>query len=256
MNFATITQFPEIARWSTRFVGNSVSQRQLARQTGDFLRKLGHPVSVHSGFDRDLEKNVVVVSAEYDVDRDELGKRRYIGITLTTNPKSKKKIKFDEVMANSLSLDLLEALCHEYRHEHQYRVRDFDVYGVFKSTLKDVEERHQQEYLGIPDEIDAFAVNIAIRLWLIHGAAAYAKLQECEAMDYDSSPDLWGYFQAFGSQHEVTRRLIRKIVKNLNALNDWTSECIKNGIVSSDQLSLQSISSGSATYNLKQAISE
>ena len=256
MNFATITQFPKIAKWSKRFVGNSVSQRQLARQTGDFLRSLGHPVSVHSGSDRDLEKNTIVVSAEYDVDRDEMGKRLYIGITLTVNPKNTKKIKFDEVMVNSLSLDLLEALCHEYRHEHQYRTRDFDVYGDFKSTHKDIEERRQQEYLGIPDEIDAFAVNIAIRLWLLHGDNAYAKLQECEAIDYDSSPDLWGYFQAFGAQHNVTRKLIRKIVNHLNVLNDWKSECIKNGHVSADQLSLQSVTSGSATYNFKQAISE
>lgn len=256
MNFATITQFPEIAGWSKRFVGDSVSQRQLARRTGDLLRSLGHPVSVHSETDTDLEKNTVVVSAEYDVDRDEAGKRRYIGITIVVNPKSKKKLKFDEAMANSFALDVLEALCHEYRHEHQYRSRDFDVYGEFRSTHKDIEERRQQEYLGLPDEIDAFAVNIAIRLWLVHGSAAFAKLQECEVMDYESSPDLWGYFQAFGSDHAVTRRLARKIVKNLNALNDWKSECIKNGVVSSDQLSLQSVSSGSASYNLKQAISE
>jgi hypothetical protein len=256
MNFGAILQFPIIDEWSKKFIGTTVTQRLLARRTGDLLRGLGHPVSVHSDTDAELDRNTIVVSAEYDVERDELGKRRYIGITLVTNPKSTKKLKFDSDMANCLSLDIIEALCHEYRHEHQYRTRDFDVYGDFKSTHKDIEQRRQQEYLGIPDEIDAFSTNIAIRLWLIYGDDAYKKLQECETLDYEASPDLWGYLQSFGLHHNVTRRLVRKIVKNINQLCEWKSECIKTGIVGVNQFTLKSISSGSAAYNLKQAISE
>ena len=256
MNFETIIQFPTIAEWSKRFIGTTISQRQLSRRTGDLLRKLGHPVSVHSETDTDLDKNTVVISAEYDVERDEAGKRQYLNINIVVHPKSVKKLKFTEQMANSFSLDILEALCHEYRHEYQYRSRDFDLDGSFKSVDKDYELRRQQEYLGIPGEIDAFAVNIALRLWLLYGDDATAKLAECETMDYEASPDLWGYFHSFGADHKVVRRLVRKIVKNINMLNDWKSECIKNGVVGLNQFSLQGVSSGSASYNLKQAISE
>ena len=256
MNFRTIVQFPLIAEWSKKFVGTTVSQRLLARRTGDLLRSLGHPVSVHSDTDRDLDKNTVVVSAEYSVDRDEEGKRRYISITLVTNPKSIKKLKFDSVMSNIFAMDLLEALCHEYRHEYQYRSRDFEEDRSFRSTSKDYELRRQQEYLGIPGEIDAFAVNIAIRLWLVYGKEAHKRIKNGIEFEYQDSPDLWGYLNAFELEHEVNRRLIRKIIKNLNELNEWTSKCIEDGVVSQNQLTFQSVPSGSAAYNLKQAISE
>ena len=256
MNFKTIIQFPIIVEWSKKFIGTTISQRTLARRTGDLLRKLGHPLSVHSDTDRDLDKNMVVLSAEYSVDRDEAGKRRYISLTLVTHPKSSKKLTFTENMANAFAMDILEALCHEYRHEHQYRIRDFEEDVQYRSTAKDYDLRQQQEYLGIPGEIDAFAVNIAIRLWLIHGDSAINKLGEAGALNYDSSPDLWGYYQAFGVQHEICRRLTRKITKNIHQLNNWKSECIKNGVVSENQLAFQGVASGSASYNLKQSISE
>jgi hypothetical protein len=256
MNFKTILQFPIIAEWSEKFVGTVISQRQLSRRTGDLLRSLGHPISVHSSTDRDLDKNVVVLSAEYDVDRDEAGKRRYLSITITVHPKSVKKIMFDANMSSAFAMDLLEALCHEYRHEHQYRIRDFEEDRQFKSVIADYDLRKQQEYLGIPGEIDAFAVNIAIRLWLFYGDDALKKLSESGLLTYESSPDLWGYFNAFGLQHKVCRRLARKITKNLQELDAWKSERIKGGAMCQDQFTLQSVPSSSASYNFKQAVSE
>lgn len=250
MNFKTIIQFPEITRWSNKLVGLPISQRQLARRTGDMLRGMGHPVFIHSDVNKELDRNTVVINAEYDVDRDELGKRRYIRLTLVVHPKSAKKLKFDDTMSSKFALEILEAMCHEYQHEHQYRAREFELGGDYRSADKDYELREQQEYLGIPDEIDAFAVNIGLRLWLLHGADAKSKITACEAMDYDASPDLWGYFQAFGSDHYITRRLIRKIVKNIDLLDAWKSECIKNGVVGDNKFTLKSITSGPATHNL------
>ena len=238
MNFETICQFPVISGWSEKFIGVTLTQRQLARRTGDLLRALGHPVMVHCGTDRNVDKNTVVISAEYDVNRDESGKKRYMSLTLVTNPKSVSKITFDSYQSANYSLDIIEALCHEYQHQHQYRSREFSEEIMYASKDSDYDVQRQQEYLGTPGEIDAFAVNIAIRLWLLHGTAATSRLGEMGLLNYDESPDLWGYSEVFGVGHAVVKRLARKIAKNLNLLADWKLKRIEHWAVSDNQFAL------------------
>lgn len=225
MNYKTIDQFPIVAGWADRLPEIPISQRQLARRTGDLLRSLGHPVTVHSGIDRDLDKNTIVITAEYDVEKDEAHKKRYIHLTLVTHPKTSKKIKFDKKMSINYALDLVETMCHEYRHEYQFRARDFEDDGIFRSHDKNYEKRQQQEYLGIPGEIDAFAVNIATRMWLLYGKNSLKKLSEGGKLTYESSPDLWGYYDAFGLQHSVCKRVVRKIANNIHKLCEWKPTC-------------------------------
>jgi hypothetical protein len=100
-------------------------------------------------------------------------------------------------------MEIIEALVHEYQHVYQYRIRDYMLNAAYKSSEEDLELRSDQEYLGQMDEIDAYAVNIAVRQYI-------RKDQQ--------SLDLNKYRKTFGSDHWVVRRLLKKISKRLQYL--------------------------------------
>jgi hypothetical protein len=235
MNFKAISQFPVIAGWSRRFIGETLTQRKLARRTGDLLRALGHPVRVHSATDRNLERNTVVISAEYHVERDEAGKKNYLSITLVVHPASTNRLKFDDMSSALYSLDIVESLSHEYQHEYQYRTRDFELDGEFYSKSTEHDVKSQEEYLGIPGEIDAFSVNIAIRLWILYGDETGKRLSDASNLEYYDSPDFCAYRDTFGLDHSITRKLIRKISKNIQLLDAWKLESVQAGRMSDNQ---------------------
>lgn len=234
MHYKTIDQFPEIAKWFGSFVNVKTSQRRLARGLGDLLRRYGHPVSVHSDVDKELDRNTLIVSAEYDIEEDEEGKSRYIHLTLITNPKSTTRLVLNKDAARDISMDVLEALVHEYQHEHQHRSRNFQIDQPFRSVDRDHYKRSQQEYLGMLGEIDAFASNIALRYWILYGNNAMSMISEGSKLKFDTSPDLWGYYEAFGPNHIIIKRLISKICKNIQSLIERNLERIKNGIVNTN----------------------
>lgn len=65
---------------------------------------------------------------------------------------------------NGLVFDLLCVLGHEYVHLHQSRKRNFNAGKEYKSTTKDPKIKENQEYLGIPDEVDAYSFSAAAQM--------------------------------------------------------------------------------------------
>ena len=77
--------------------------------------------------------------------------------------------------------------------------------STYVSLEEDIELRADQEYLGSMDEIDAYAVNIAVRFYITRQQV---------------SLDLDNYRRTFGSDHWVVRRLLKKISKRLHYLEN------------------------------------
>jgi len=113
-------------------------------------------------------------------------------------------------MADKMAIDLVETLIHEYEHQRQFRHRRYRYHrNTYKSDHRDPTKKADQEYLGDPDEIDAYAQNIAARQYLMK-----YKLNITSASKINS-PDLKQYYKAFGKDHEVTKLLLRKVKANV-----------------------------------------
>lgn len=213
-----LDQFKQIQTWTRALEGRTLSMSQLIGRTGSMLRKLGHPVMMSRCYDENLDPNHLAVSASYYWDLDEEGEDRYLEIVLTCHPDSKQAITISNYSATWLPYDIVESLCHEYRHQEQYRKRAFKQDSEYPSKHEDLALRRSQSYLGMPSEIDAFGYNIAVRLWLIYGAQALEHLKNPQSWSYEDSPDFYGYLLAFGLKHHITRKLYKKISKNLHQL--------------------------------------
>lgn len=57
-----------------------------------------------------------------------------------------------------------DTILHELIHMRQYRRRGFETVNGYSSVSKNIELHAEQNYLGCPDEIDAFSFNIACEL--------------------------------------------------------------------------------------------
>ena len=106
---------------------------------------------------------------------------------------------------------LIDTIKHELRHRYQYEQRDY------------APQRLSESYLSNPDEIDAFAVNIADELYREYGDAArinFKNLNETAlARNVHGelvSPSLYGYWREHFNTSDVMKSLIRKTVKHLN----------------------------------------
>ena len=154
-----------------------------------------------------LEPEQFSFGAEYSFDADERGQRQF-GLGLFMNHPKNEKYLITQRRADIMSIEITEALLHEYEHQRQYRSRRYrSIKHVYRSDGRNYTEKENKEYLGHPDEIDAFATNIAARLFL------YAFVYEKH--DLAESSDMLMYYEHFGRRHPITRLMERRIQQKL-----------------------------------------
>jgi hypothetical protein len=118
-----VKEYNEISNWIVPLIGKSITPRSLARRLGSFLNKT-HSIRVRS-FEADdeyLDPGDFSIGAEYDPDLDQNYKKQII-INLIINHPKKKPWEITSDIADRFTLELVEALVHEYQHQHQYRSR-------------------------------------------------------------------------------------------------------------------------------------
>jgi hypothetical protein len=107
-------------------------------------------------------------------------------------------------------------LKHEFLHQKQARARNFE-----EPTMGKDDRDTSYEYMSRPDEIEAYAMNIADELVKKadkDGALALLRMANKTAQFKDKmgnllSPDLFAYMGMwnFNSKHPVIKRLLKKI---------------------------------------------
>lgn len=202
-------EYKHISEWLSTLVGEKITPRNLVKRLGKHLNKHQHPVRVklYTGARGALELGEFTIGAEYDPNLDEIQKKQFILDFIFNWPKTAPVLITPE-MADKLALDLLETLIHEYEHQRQFRSRRYRSHKhKYVSDHKDPSKRADQEYLGDPDEIDAYAQNIAARHYILK-----YKLNTNVRLD---SPDLKQYYKTFGREHEVTKLLLKKVRANI-----------------------------------------
>ena len=204
-------EYNHISKWAANLIGRKITPRSLVKILGKHLNKHQHPVRVklYAGAKGALEPNEWTIGAEYDPGLDEAHKKQFIIDFILNHPKTV-PIEITADMADQLAMDLVETLIHEYEHQRQFRSRRYRYHrNTYKSDHRDPTKKADQEYLGDPDEIDAYAQNIAARHYLMK-----YKLNITSASKINS-PDLKQYYKAFGKDHEVTKLLLKKVKANI-----------------------------------------
>jgi hypothetical protein len=100
----------------------------------------------------------------------------------------------------SLVFDIVTVLGHEYVHLHQFRRRHFKPGKEYSSKEKCSIKKERQEYLGIPDEVDAYAFTAAAQM-------AYALPLQ---IDFKSTPVYEWYKSAFKRNDPILKTLENK----------------------------------------------
>lgn len=115
--------------------------------------------------DSNVDIDQVIIGGLYDPHDDEAGLQS-ITLFVTYNP-DQKKIKISDLEWDQICIDLIECTGHEFVHQKQYRMRNFDIGScLFVSGNENEKVRLDQNYLGNPDEIDAYAYSIAVEIYL------------------------------------------------------------------------------------------
>ena len=163
-----------------------------------------------------LKEGELSISAHYDPDLDEEGDTA-VFITLVFSQEGPTSFTWTANSKKYFLNKLKDALKHELLHMKQFRDRGFhpgtDGYVSDKGM--------EREYMSRPDEIEAYAMNIAdefVRKVGKDGAVDLLRMAKKTAqfknkLDQFLSPDLLAYFALFNwdTNHTVVKRLIKKI---------------------------------------------
>ena len=125
---------------------------------------------------------------------------------------------FHEQQITEFLVQIYDAVVHELRHQQQSRQRNYDVFS-------DHAQEPFSKYLADPDELDAYALSIAIELLRampVYRAQKYmtrmsvlSKLKHSKIL---ISPNLRAYVQHFNN-NPLLKRLAKKVYKHLNSLD-------------------------------------
>jgi len=125
---------------------------------------------------------------------------------------------FTTVQITEFLREIFDATVHEFKHQHQSIKRDYKTYTNHDNSPF-------EDYLSDPDEVDAYALSIAIEL-LRHMSEQRAKwamtrLTIMSRMRHGTifvSPNLNVYVAHFG-QSPIIKRLAKKVYKHLGTLD-------------------------------------
>lgn len=164
-----------------------------------------------------VDQNDIELNGYYDGGLDEVGDTA-IEVYLITNPMQDVMI-IDDEQFNIIARKIADTLSHEVIHMSQFRARDFlEVERIEYTELEDDDEEDERGYLSSPDEINAYAYNIANELLEKNDLPAIMKkLNRLKDISIEDSLNLWAYVNAFekNTDHPVLRRLIKKVYKSL-----------------------------------------
>lgn len=209
-----VYEYKNLSDWITPLIGQSIEPRLFARRLSRQLSKR-HSLRVKLiSAVENLETDDFTIGAEYDPDLDQQ-RRKQIIINLFVNHPKIIPWSISQEIADRFALELTEALVHEYEHQRQYRSRRYRAHKEqYVSEHLDLNIKNEQEYLGNPDEIDAYAANIAARIWILKLTA-----EVDDTASLEKSLDLQNYIRAFGSDHPIVKKLLDKITENLIKLS-------------------------------------
>ena len=199
-----------------KIVNQFLSVDELVQDLGVFIGQRFN-IDVKHAEAGQVDQNDIELNGYYDGGLDEVGDTA-IEVYLITNP-MQDVIIIDAEQFNIIARKIADTLSHEVIHMSQFRARDFlEVERIEYSDIEEDEEEDERGYLSSPDEINAYAYNIANELLEKNALpVVLQKLNRLKDISIEDSLNLWAYVNAFekNTNHPVLKRLIKKVYKSL-----------------------------------------
>ena len=199
-----------------KIVNQFLSVDELVQDLGVFIGQRFN-IDVKHAEAGQVDQNDIELNGYYDGGLDEVGDTA-IEVYLITNP-MQDVIIIDAEQFDIIARKIADTLSHEVIHMSQFRARDFlEVERIEYSDIEEDEEEDERGYLSSPDEINAYAYNIANELLEKNALpVVLQKLNRLKDISIEDSLNLWAYVNAFekNTNHPVLKRLIKKVYKSL-----------------------------------------
>lgn len=215
--YHSVTEGDRLFQTFQKFFSKDVTPRQVISH----LRKIvGPDVVITMQKSPNVDANSLNLNAYYDPDYDKLNDSPFeVTVIFSSN---KPTITMNKQGWQEFAQKVIDFLEHEMIHQAQYRSRAFHPGRPYRSRHENPEIKKSQEYLGNPDEIEAYAYNLSrellrktnndydhtIRLLKNFRQTAMTRDQAGRLL----SPDLFAYFKdfEFNTTHPVLKKLMKK----------------------------------------------
>jgi hypothetical protein len=181
------------------------------------IRIQGFGIRIKSQRDKFLDTEEFYVNAYYDAEDDCNGD---VPIEVVVHHNFDKDEVWDQKQSTEFLIQIFDAVVHEFKHQRQSVKRKYQTY------TEHIRSPYNQ-YLADPDEVDAYAVSIAIELCRNLGkfrALRYlSRIGSLSKLKFNGryvSPCLASYFGAFGNlPNPVLKKLSKKIYVRLQKID-------------------------------------
>ena len=157
---------------------------------------------------KNLQSEEFYVNAYYDA-TDDCNSETAIEVIIYHNFDS--TVIWDRVHITDLLIQVFDAVVHEFKHQRQSRKRMYEVFWN--------ESNNTHLYLSDPDEVDAYAVSIAIELCRVLGKTRalrympkFTSLSRLKIRNNYVSPSLFIYVKTFDNLNDHTLKTLAKKV--------------------------------------------
>lgn len=200
-----------------KFFNREVTPKQVVTH---LRRIVGPSVVITTQKSPNIDPNDLNLNAYYDPDEDENDEKPFEIQVLF--PKENPNVTMNRQGWHEFAVKVIDFLEHEMIHQAQYRSREFRPGRQYRSKHQDPITKRSQEYLGNPDEIEAYAFNLSRELLRktnndYERTLGLLRNFSKTAMTKDQagrllSPNLFGYFSDFGfdTTHPVLKSLMKK----------------------------------------------
>lgn len=155
------------------------------------------------------------VMAYYDAD-DDFNQETCIEVFIHHNFNDVDQFQINQI--SDFLIQIYDAVIHELRHQQQSRQRNYE-------TFSDHVQEPYSRYLSDPDELDAYALSIAVELLRampLYRAKMYmtrlGALAKMKINGQPLSPNLQAYYEYFGKD-QLIKRLAKKVYKHLETID-------------------------------------
>jgi hypothetical protein len=193
----------------------SASFRKLVASTKKEFKNNDIDLAIKTKKDKSLDHDHFYVMAYYDPE-DDFNNETAIEVIVHHNFLGDNKFQHNQI--TEFLIQIFDAVVHEMRHQVQSSQRYFETYS---------EHAHEpfSKYLADPDELDAYALSIAIELLRAMPAARAKRnmvrmtvLSRLKRGDMLVSPNLNSY-TAYFKNNSLLKKLAKKVYKHLETLD-------------------------------------
>lgn len=192
-----------------RSTSNGVSFQKLVTALRREFRSQGFGIKIRTQRDKTMDVEEFYVNAYYDAVDDMDGD---VSIEVVIHHNFVAETVWDKQHITELLIQVFDATVHEFKHQRQSVKRK---YATFSTHLQEPYDA----YLADPDEVDAYAISIAIELTRSLGKyramrylGRFSGLCKLKFQGKFVSPSLSAYYGQFGT---VTDPLMKKLSKKV-----------------------------------------